>query len=191
MYYAIIPGLTDACLKQSCKSDTGCSLHLAETQEQRQTQVTSHEFGEMVTDPQLNAWWAPGAGEEGDICNGESDSITVGTNTWTVQKSYSKTDDVATNGATFCVTTHATPLPKLAGVMAARTAMARVQQLQAVAKILPLPSIYYDAQSNKITRKDEEVEAFAEKLLDPFHHADIVPNMPGLLRHFADVLEKT
>ena len=192
MYYAVIPGLTDACLKQSCSSDAGCSLHLAETQEARQTQVTSHEFGEMVTDPQLNAWWTPGAGEEGDICNGESDSITVGANTWTVQKSYSKTDDVATNGATFCVATKPSPLPKIAGVSSsARTAMARVQQLQAVAKILPLPNVYFDAETKAVTRKDEEVKAFAEKLLNPFHHADIVPNMPGLLRHFADVLDKT
>jgi hypothetical protein len=33
MYYAIIPGLSDACLTNSCPgNDGGCSLHLAETQ---------------------------------------------------------------------------------------------------------------------------------------------------------------
>jgi hypothetical protein len=191
MYYAVIPGLSDACLKQSCPTDSTCSLHLAETQEQRQTQVTSHEFGEMVSDPQLNAWYDPSAGEEGDICNGESASITVGANTWNVQKSYSKADDVSSNGATVCVATHPSPLPKLAGVSAAHAAMSRVQQLQAVAKILPLPNVYFDAETKAITRKDAEVKAFAEKLLHPFHHSDVVPNMPGLLRHFADMLEKT
>jgi hypothetical protein len=192
MYYAMIPGLTDACLKNSCPgNDGGCSLHLAETQEARQTQVTSHEFGEMITDPQLNAWWDPGGGEEGDICNGESDTITVGANHWTVQKSYSKTDDIATNGATFCVANKPSPLPKIAGVKAAHPAMARIQQLQAVAKILPLPDVHYDAKSGKVTRKDADVKAFAHRMLDPLHHSDVVPDMPGLLRHFADVLEKS
>ncbi len=192
MYYAIIPGLTDACLKESCPgNDGGCSLHLAETQEQRQTQVTSHEFGEMVSDPQLNAWWDPSGGEEGDICNGETATITVGANTWNVQKSYSKADDVASNGATICVVSHPTPLPKLAGLTSSHSAMARVQQLQAVGKILPLPDVFFDAETKAITRKDADVKAFAQKLLDPFHHSDVVPNMPGLLRQFADVLEKT
>jgi hypothetical protein len=192
MYYAIIPGLSDACLKSSCPgNDGGCSLHLAETQEQRQTQVTSHEFGEMITDPQLNAWWDSGGGEEGDICNGESATIAVGANTWTVQKSYSKTDDVASNGATICVVSHPSPLPKIAGVTTSHSPVARVQQLQAVAKILPLPDVFFDAETKAITRKDADVKAFAHKLLNPFHHSDVVPNMPGLLRQFADVLEKT
>jgi hypothetical protein len=191
MYYAIIPGLSDACLKESCPSDPGCSLHLAETQEQRQTQVTSHEFGEMISDPQLNAWWDPVGGEEGDICNGESATITQGGNTWTVQKSYSKTDDVASNGATFCVATHASPLPKIAGVSSAHSPVARIQQLQALTRILPLPDVYFNAETKEISRKDADVKAFAHKLLHPFHHSDLVPNMPGLLRHFADVLEKT
>ena len=71
MYYSVIPGLTDACLQNSCPSDQTCSLHLAETQEQRQTQVASHEYSEMVHNPELSAWYEPGA-ENGDICNGES-----------------------------------------------------------------------------------------------------------------------
>jgi hypothetical protein len=145
----------------------------------------------MITDPQLNAWWDSGGGEEGDICNGESATVAVGANTWTVQKSYSKTDDVASNGATFCVVSHPSPLPKIAGVTSAHSPVARVQQLQAVAKILPLPDVFFDAETKAITRKDADVKAFAHKLLNPFHHSDVVPNMPGLLRQFADVLEKT
>jgi Repeat of unknown function (DUF346) len=34
------------------------------------TEVSSHEFAEAITDPQLNAWWETGVGDEiGDICN--------------------------------------------------------------------------------------------------------------------------
>jgi hypothetical protein len=113
-YYSVMPGLTDACLTETCASDAGCSLHLAKTQEQRRTQVTSHEFSEMVTDPELNAWFDASTGSEnGDICNGESATITVGPNTWTVQRMYSKTDDVATNGAITCLTEPPNPIPLL------------------------------------------------------------------------------
>lgn len=90
-----------------CPDDGSCSLHLAETQEQRQTQVTSHEFAEITTDPELNAWFGSN-GENGDICNGETDTITVGANTWTVQRTYSKTDDINTGGASFWA---ANPIP--------------------------------------------------------------------------------
>jgi hypothetical protein len=113
-YYAIIPALTDACLSESCPgNDAGCSLHLAESQEQRQTQVASHEFAEMTTDPQLNAWYDPKAGENGDICNGESEVITVGANSWTVQKTYSKHDDEQSNGANYCLAQAPSPEPQL------------------------------------------------------------------------------
>ena len=113
-YYAVIPGLSNACLQQSCPgNDAGCSLHLAETQEQRQTQVASHEFAEMTTDPELDAWLDPQAGENGDICNGESATITIGANSWTVQRTYSKTDDMATMGQSYCLATAPTPIPPL------------------------------------------------------------------------------
>jgi hypothetical protein len=111
--YAIIPALENACLTHSCATDAGCSLHLAHTQEQRQTQVTSHEVAEMITDPQLNAWFEHGGGENGDLCNGQSGTITVGPNTWTVQKMYSKVDDQNSHGASFCVVAPKKPLPKL------------------------------------------------------------------------------
>ena len=114
--FAVVPGLTDTCLKNSCSSDSTCSLHLSETQEQRQTQVSSHELSEMFSDPQVGsneAWTRPGnPHENGDICNGESATITVGPNTWTVQKMYSKYDDMNSNGATTCIT-DSDPLPSL------------------------------------------------------------------------------
>ncbi|MFI5138082.1 MAG: hypothetical protein ACHQIM_09655 [Sphingobacteriales bacterium] len=115
LFFAIIPGLTNTCLTNSCPgNDGGCSLHLAQTQEQRQTQVISHEFTEMITDPLNNsAWVEPFVAENGDICNGNSGNITVGPRTWNVQQMYSKWDDMQSNGATICVLGSPFPLPSL------------------------------------------------------------------------------
>ncbi|MBZ5728567.1 MAG: hypothetical protein LAP87_26740 [Acidobacteriia bacterium] len=193
MYYAMIPGLTGACLKESCANDGTCSLHLAETQEQRQTQVTSHEFAEMITDPQLNAWYDAGSGSEnGDICNGSAATITAGVNTWTVQRQYSKADDIASNGANFCVVTAPSPMAKLVpGPAATLTPVARRQQLEAIAKMLPLPEVHYDVKAKKAKIEDQHIQEFAQRLLNPFHHSDLVPDLPGLLHQFADVIAKT
>ena len=49
--FGVVPGLTDACLRNSCSSDFGCPLHLSTTQEQRQTQVTSHELADIHQSP--------------------------------------------------------------------------------------------------------------------------------------------
>jgi hypothetical protein len=191
--FAVIPGLTNSCLTNSCPSDLGCSLHLAEAQEQRQTQVTSHEFAEMVTDPELNAWWDSDNGAEiGDICNGESATITVGTNTWTVQREYSKTDDQTSNGATFCLVDAPNPIPKLIpGPASALRAIARIQQIQALAKFLPLPPVYFDAVKKTVTSDEKDQRAYAESLFHPFHHSDFMAELPVFLRQFADVLDKT
>jgi hypothetical protein len=113
-YYAVIPALDDKCIEQTCPGgDSGCSLTSGATQEQRRTQVSSHEIAEMLTDPHLNAWYDPQNGENGDICNGESVTITVGTATWTVQPTYSKYDDQNTDGQTYCVTEAANPIPRV------------------------------------------------------------------------------
>ena len=130
-YFAIVPGLTDACLSNSCPlGNSGCNLQTTQTQEQRQTAVTSHEFSEMCSDPQVtgtiaasklawydgtdpNAMTGLTAGEIGDVCAGTFGSITVGSNTWTVQTMYSKWDDQESNGATTCVTSEPYPLPSL------------------------------------------------------------------------------
>lgn len=120
-YYAVVPVLADACLSETCSDDTGCSLHLSQTQLDRITQVASHEFAEMTTDPDLNGWFdqtdtdpqGDPVGEDGDICNGVTDTITVGANTWAVQKIYSKTDDMNSGGINFCVSQSPGPLPRL------------------------------------------------------------------------------
>jgi len=111
-FYAVIPSLNDACIHNTCPDPTQCSLQVGQTREQRQTQVTTHEVSEMLTDPKLTAWFDDdGGSENGDICNGEPGQITVGANTWTVQKMYSKVDDVKTKGQTICVVAPKKPLP--------------------------------------------------------------------------------
>ena len=112
-YYAIIPGLSDECLRESCpNNDENCSLKLETSVEQRLTQVTSHEFAEMVTDPEINAWRDSCNGAEvSDICNGESATITVSGRTWTVQKMYSYYDEA--NGDQPCVVNPSSPRPNL------------------------------------------------------------------------------
>lgn len=120
-YYAVVPGLTNACLADGCPGgNSGCSLNTSMTQEQRQTKVVSHEFTEMITDPEVNssyAWNDPtdfNSGEDGDICNFLTPgTITVGSNTWTIQPIYSKTDDMQTNGATTCIFGAPNPYPSL------------------------------------------------------------------------------
>jgi hypothetical protein len=191
-YYAIIPYLNDACLTESCPgNDAGCSLHLSETPEQRKTQVTSHEFAEMTTDPQLNAWVDPINGENGDICNGESDTITVGSNTWTVQRIYSKYDDTQSNGAIFCLAQAPNPEPRLSPGPAARPlTLAARQPLASFERLLPLPAVRFDAQTKQMTMDDLEVRRYVQKLCHPLHHSQLVPDLPGLLRQAADSLSK-
>ncbi len=118
-YYGVIPGLDDACLQNSCGNNP-CSLDPSLSQEQRRTQVTSHEFGEMVTDPAPPTGWYdqndPNSGELGDICNGESDTIAGASgNSWTVQRIYSAYDDQQTSGANYCLSQANSPEPVLPG----------------------------------------------------------------------------
>ena len=115
-YYSMVPALDDACIKSTCGSSTSCSLSLSETQEERRTQVTSHELAETFTDPKFpTGWYGQSSDEIGDICNGETASIAAGANTWNVQRIYSKTDDTNTNGQTYCLASAASPIPLLPG----------------------------------------------------------------------------
>ena len=103
LIYSFIPSLNDACITSTCARSTSCSLSTSETQLQRQTQVASHEFAEMVTNPLGTGWFNVKTGDEiGDVCNGTNTNMTVGGNTWLVQKIYSKTDDQNTSGRATC-----------------------------------------------------------------------------------------
>ena len=112
--YAIIPGLSDLCLNETCKGSPSCSLHTTQTQEQRQTQVASHEFSEMISNPNGDAWFDnSGGAENGDLCNGIPGTITVSGRTWTVQRMYSKADDTSSQGNNICILPPATPIAPL------------------------------------------------------------------------------
>jgi hypothetical protein len=191
-YYAVIPALDDNCIKETCPAG-GCSLNLSETQEQRRTQVTSHEFAELITDPKFpTGWFGNFSDENGDICNGETATITAGLNTWNVQRIYSKTDDIHTNGASFCLATAATPIPKLPGgpTTPATTAELTPARFSAFKSFLPLPSSKYDAGSGKAAWDENHVVTYARNLFFPLNHSNVFPSLPGALRQFADILEK-
>jgi len=114
LYFAIVPGLTDACVKESCPAgDSTCSLKTTQTQLDRITQVASHEISEMITDPGIDAWTGPTAGEIGDICNGQSATLTVKGRHWNIQSTYSEWDDSQSKGATDCLDVAATTRPRI------------------------------------------------------------------------------
>ena len=192
-YYSVIPALDDACLNNSGCGGGGCSLTLAQSQEQRRTQVTSHEFAEMVTDPHFpNGWFGPASDENGDICNGEADSITVGANTWDVQRTYSKTDDIATNGASYCRATAPSPLPKLSpGPSALTAAMASAQRFGNYKAFLPLPTIFHDVKTKETKWDNKEIERYAHRFFYPLGQNAVMGNFAATLRQFADVLDKS
>lgn len=191
-YYAVIPALTNNCLEESCPNDdSGCSLHLSELQEQRRTQVASHEFAELTTDPQLNAWYDPTNGENGDICNGESDTITIGTNTWTVQRVYSKYDDLASNGATYCLSQVPSPEPRLSPGPVARPAiMARAKLVPSHERFLPLPAIQFNATTKEVSMEDRHVREYVRGAFYPLFPEHIMGDFPSFLRAIANALEK-
>jgi hypothetical protein len=191
-YYAVIPALDDKCLQNTCGGSPTCSLHPTQTQEQRRTQVTSHEFAEMCTDPKFKTgWWGPSSDENGDICNGEADNITVGPNTWDVQRQYSKFDDINSNGATFCVTTAPNPIPKLSpGPSGINAAMASAQRIGNYNAFLPLPTAHYDVKSGKFSLDESEVNRYFRSFFYPLSPENFFADFPGTLRNVADVLEK-
>jgi hypothetical protein len=190
-YYSIIPSLDDTCLKNTGCGGGGCSLSLSQTQEQRRTQVASHEFAEMTTDPAFpSGWFGRLSDENGDICNGEADSITVGANTWDVQRTYSKTDDIATNGASFCRATAPSPIPKLTpGPSSITGAMTSALHFANYKPFLPLPNVFHDPTAMRATWDNKEVERYWRRFFYPFHHDHVVGNFGVTLRQFADIID--
>jgi hypothetical protein len=190
-YYAVIPALDDTCIKNTCPG--GCSLNLSETQEQRRTQVSSHEFAEMITDPKFpTGWYGPSSDENGDICNGETTTITVGSNTWNVQKIYSKTDDNNTNGQTLCLSSAPNPIPRLAGgpPASATTAAISPARFAAYDSFLPLPATQYDHAAGKSSIDPVRLQSYTRSLMYPLDYTNFLGSMPAVLRQAADMLEK-
>jgi hypothetical protein len=68
----------------------------------------------VISNPKGDAWFDDSDGEEnGDICNGLPGTITQAGRTWTVQRMYSKADDLATHGGAICILPPAQPIPPL------------------------------------------------------------------------------
>lgn len=190
-YFAVIPALNDACLKASCSSDAGCSLHLTQTQEQRQTQVASHEFCEMITDAELNAWFENGSGQENsDIVNGQSATISVGGNTWTVQRQYSKADDIASNGSNFSVVEAPNPLPKLVPGPASGTTRTAAPDVLPYTRLLPLPAIHFDATTSKTRMEDAHLAKYAKRVFHPLQPEQVMADFPAFLTQVVSALGK-
>jgi hypothetical protein len=187
MYYSVIPSLSDDCITETCPDPTACSLNLGETQEQRLTQVTSHEFAEMCTDPQPFTGWVA---EIGDVCNGENDTITVGANTWTVQRIYSLTDDTNSGGATICIAQAAAPEPKLAGGPASSVhrAMAHKRPGQ-FGQVLPLAPVYVDLKGKSVEYKNPDLRRFIHRVTHPAHYSHLPAGAAAALRKIADMIE--
>ncbi len=101
--YALISSMLDRCIRPSEKAFH--ALHIF----QRLTATVSHEFAEMITDPVPFTGWD----EIGDPCMGMAGHITVGSNRWTVQKIYSVTQAINTNGLNHCVVANDHPLPEI------------------------------------------------------------------------------
>lgn len=191
-FYAVIPSLTNTCLTQVCGTSPNCSLQQSQTREQRQTQVATHEFAEMTTNPQWNppsmAWYDPNNGEIGDICNGTGASITVGADTWNIQAVYNKTNDDTFNGLNICSSSNPTPLPELSPGPGA-AAQANFAQAALSDRILPLPSMIFDEASGKASTHRGELREYVRRLFAPLHHSQVVGDLPALLREAADFLE--
>ena len=190
-YYAMIPYLSDGCLTESCGAgnDFGCSLHLYQPQLDRQTQVASHEFAEMTTDPELNAWYDQNNGEIGDICNGETDYIIVGPNTWAVQPIYDKYQDANTNGVIYCTAQVDSAEPAVSGGPLSRTsaaAAARMRDMASWDRYLPLPAMHMDAKAKTATLDNQSVQDFVRKAFYPMTPGRFVSDFPGLLHKLAD-----
>jgi len=145
----------------------------------------------MATDPAFpTGWFGPSSDENGDICNGEADSITVGANTWDVQRTYSKTDDIATNGASFCRATAPSPIPKLSpGPSAISAAMTSAQHFGHYKTFLPLPNVFHDAKTLTTTWDNKEIERYSRRFFHPLHPDNVLGNFSQTLRQFADVLD--
>ena len=191
-YFAIVPPLDNTCLQHTCASDATCSLHLAQTQEQRQTQVASHEFSEMITDPHLNAWFEDGSGQENsDLVNGQSATVTMSGRTWTVQRQYSLADDIASNGAHFSVVEAANPMPKLPnGPASGVSARVAQRQIPSYERMLPLPAITFNAETHEATMNDAHMRAYTKRIFFPLKPKDVLMDLSSFLSHAAKVSSK-
>jgi hypothetical protein len=196
LYYGIIASCSDDCVIEACHFQ-GCTLQLTQSQLQRVTQVTSHEFAEMCTDPQPDnpAWTSPFFGEIGDICNGCSDTIVVGSHEWTVQKIYSLANDNGQYSGNFCqdsacVSSVPSPLP-----VAANAHLPRIGALAAylpghLIRLLPFPPISIDPETKAASMRERDVRRYVSGLYHPLKSTNLPASMGLHFREIAEMFEQ-
>lgn len=188
MYYAVVGALTDQCLQESCPDDNACTLHLSQSQLQRITLAASHEFAEMMTDPEPFSGWVP---EIGDVCGGTTETITVGANAWMVQPVYSVEDDLATGGSTLCVGAAANPYPaQPGGPFAGTSALARYRPGH-LDRLLPLPRVYFDGRTKKLDIRERDLLRYYNRLAAPLRRTALPVHLPHMMRSLADALDRS
>lgn len=189
IYYGVTSGMSDACLA----GDTDPIVNLPQLS--RITAVASHELAELVSDPQPNTGWsspfAPkieGPAEIGDICEaqGLNATFTGAHGTWTVQDIYSLFDDE--QGQPFCVASSAAPQGSPPFTGAGPAEVAARARAAGTRGLLPLPPTYRDG--NRIFRKPKDVDEYSRRVTGNLPHGHIHGQIPGLLREWADVLDK-
>jgi hypothetical protein len=190
MYYGVVACVSDSCLQESCADDSYCALHLSQSQQQRMTQVASHELAEICTDPQLNAWYSSALGEIGDICNGESDTVTVQGRTWTVQKLYSLATGNSTNGGTICIASSPQPLAMAAGAGFVNLAGIAGRRPGELERILPLPMLHVDPEARAAQINKRQLRRYINRIISPLRPAHLPAGLPAMLREAAAMLEE-
>jgi Divergent InlB B-repeat domain/PKD domain/PASTA domain len=108
--YAGTTPFTYTILPESTPPDAGCGANYLAGGLGNLTSMVSHEMVESMTDAEVGsattfapplAWYDPasGHGEIADICNAQEASVTLGADTWVVQKQWSNTENA-------CISAH-------------------------------------------------------------------------------------
>jgi hypothetical protein len=121
-------------------------------------------------------------------------SITVAGRTWSVTTLWSDTD----NG---CIAPPPQSIPKLhPGPFGAATAgrpqgivqaAPEASTLASLERLLPLPSIHFDAQCGTRTLNQAAVHTYIKRLFYPLHHSALFADLPEMLRTVAGMLEQS
>jgi hypothetical protein len=176
--------------------------------------VTSHELAEVMTDPEFTVvpiiipgrppqfdivgtgWFSTTCDEIGDFCEISypllTETITVGGNSWTVQKIYSRSNDTSSQleYGDFCLGQAATPIPALPGPQAMSREGRRRLRAASYKRLLPLPSVHFDVSTNRVSLEPEQVHRYIQRAFHPVSHENLLSDLPGFLHQIADILSQ-
>jgi hypothetical protein len=160
------------------------------------TTVSSHEFGEMITDPLYNAWTPDnGFNEIGDYCENSSTTITVSGRTWTIQTLWSDVDNTCRGTAPSPIAAISPgPFGAAAGAFEAIESRGRgprpagSAQFADFERVLPLPPRHIN-KDFAVTVREEDRNHYLNKLFHPLRHEHLFTDFPGFLREAANFVE--